>query len=160
MCCKAAREGGLSWCPVMKGELAELLNTRGDSWKHRIYLPHMWVLSSSWLTLWLDAGPWQDHRAPELLWFKFMCWHSHLSSYIWLPSSGVELLHILYCKMCANTHVLYLNELCGFILQMVDISSYDKRFRDFISEISVTSNKQLSPWQVNHSIISSNLCSH
>lgn len=46
-----------------------------------------------------------------------------------------------------------------FIIQRADISLHITRFIASISEISVTSNKQLSPWQVNHSIISSNLCS-
>lgn len=62
-------------------------------------------------------------------------------------------------RRCMQIPVLNLNELSTFILQQVDISLHITRLRDF-SVISVTSNKQLSLWQINHSIISSNLCSH
>lgn len=63
-------------------------------------------------------------------------------------------------KLHTNTYYLYLNEMLVFIFQMLDISLHIMKFVASISEIGVTSNKQLSPWQVNHSIISFNLCSH
>lgn len=56
--------------------------------------------------------------------------------------------------------VLVPNEIFMFILQVVDISLHILRFITSVSEISVTSNKKLSPWKVNHCIISSNLCFH